>query len=205
MNTNEPITESISENTEQKTEGKETLIGSNETDIEPISRQASIEDLPKGSCPGTAAEEEADHLEKPIPKKKPRTQKQIEAFRKAQEALKTKRLIRKQEKESQPKPKRGRPKKILPTVKKKIEEEEEEDEEEDEDEEDFDEQVFITTRRKSSLASKKPKMKPKRRIVYVSESESESESESDSDSEQYLQYPSSAPPPMSPFDGLRFL
>ena len=48
-------------------------------------------------------------------------------------------------------------------------------------------------------------MKPKRRIVYVSESESESETDSDSDSEQYLQYPSSAPPPMSPFDGLRFL
>ena len=141
-----------------------------------------------------------ESLEK-IPEKKPRSPAQVLAFQKAQAALKVKRELRKKELAMKPKPKRGRPIKIKAPAGTIAVREDTEDESESE----TDEQVYITTRRKSSRASKKPKMKPKRRIVYVSESESESESESDSDSEQYLQYPPSAPPPLSPFDGLRFL
>ena len=57
---NEPNTEPITEITEAPMETKEALIDTNETDIEPISRQASIEDAP-------------EHLEKETPKKKPRS------------------------------------------------------------------------------------------------------------------------------------
>ena len=184
---NEPNTEPIAVITEAPMETKEALIDTNKTDIEPISY--SIEDAP-------------EHLEKETPNKKPRSEKQIIAFAKAQEALKAKRILRKQEKDKLPKPKRGRPIKV-----KKEEEEVEEEVEEDTDEEDVDEEVYITTRRKKR-SQKKTKPKPKRRIVYVSESDSSSSSESETDEdeeEQYLQYPSSAPPPMSPFDGLRFL
>ena len=94
---NEPNTEPITEITEAPMETKEALIDTNETDIEPISY--SIEDAP-------------EHLEKETPKKKPRSEKQIIAFAKAQEALKAKRILRKQEKDKLPKPKRGRPIKV---------------------------------------------------------------------------------------------
>ena len=163
---NEPNTEPMTEITEAPMETKEALIDTNDTVIQPISY--SIEDQPKEQ---STVELEQDLLEKPAPIKKQRTEKQIQAFRKAQEALKAKRLLRKQEKDKLPKPKRGRPIK----VKKK-----EEVEEEDTDEEDIDEEVFITTRRKGSSKrsqKKTTKQKPKRRIVYVSESESSSESE----------------------------
>ena len=96
---NEPNTEPITEITEAPMETKEALIDTNETDIEPISY--SIEDAP-------------EHLEKETPKKKPRSEKQIIAFRKAQDALKAKRLLKKQEKASLPKPQRGRPKQQPP-------------------------------------------------------------------------------------------
>ena len=79
---NEPNTEPITEITEAPMETKEALIDTNETDIEPISY--SIEDAP-------------EHLEKETPKKKPRSEKQIIAFRKAKDALKAKRLLKKQE------------------------------------------------------------------------------------------------------------
>ena len=94
---NEPNTEPITEVTEAPMETKEALIDTNETDIEPIS--FSIEDQPKDQ---STVEPEQDLLEKPAPIKKQRTEKQIQAFRKAQEALKAKRFLRKQEKESAP-------------------------------------------------------------------------------------------------------
>ena len=100
---NEPNTEPITEITEAPMEIKEALIDTNETDIEPISY--SIEDAP-------------EHLEKETPKKKPRSEKQIIAFAKAQEALKAKRILRKQEKDKLPKPKRGRPIKVKKKKKK---------------------------------------------------------------------------------------
>ena len=186
---NEPNTEPITEITEAPMETKEALIDTNKTDIQPIS--FSIEDAP-------------EHLEKETPKKKPRSEKQIIAFQKAQDALKAKRLLRKQEKESAPKPKRGRPpKKILP-----IEEKEDEDEEEDEEDEDDDiqEEVYITTRRKGSSKRPKQKPKPKRRIVYVSESSSSEESESeDEEEEEHRNAWSHTPVNVSPYAGLRFL
>ena len=45
MNPNEPINEPITEITEAPMEAKEALIDTNDTDIQPISRQASIEDV----------------------------------------------------------------------------------------------------------------------------------------------------------------
>ena len=189
---NEPNTEPITEITEAPMETKEALIDTNETDIQPIS--FSIEDAP-------------EHLEKETPKKKPRSEKQIIAFQKAQDALKAKRLLRKQEKESAPKPKRGRPpKKILPIEEK--EDEDEEEDEEDEEDDDIQEEVYITTRRKGSSKRPKQKPKPKRRIVYVSESESSSSEESESEDEEEEEHRnawSHAPVNVSPYAGLRFL
>ena len=184
---NEPNTEPITEITEAPMETKEALIDTNETDIQPIS--FSIEDAP-------------EHLEKETPKKKPRSEKQIIAFRKAQDALKAKRLLKKQEKASLPKPQRGRPKKQTPPPV-----------EESESEEECEEEVFITTTRKDKKKKKKKqkqkkKKKTTRRIVYVSESESssesESETESDNESEPEDGRAYSQPQPQ-PFDGLRFL
>ena len=198
MNPNEPNTEPITEVTEAPMETKEALIDTNETDIEPIS--FSIEDQPKDQ---STVEPEQDLLEKPAPIKKQRTEKQIQAFRKAQEALKAKRFLRKQEKESAPKPKRGRPpKKILPIEEK--EDEDEEEDEEDEEDDDIQEEVYITTRRKGSSKRPKQKPKPKRRIVYVSESSSSEESESE-DEEEHRNAWSHAPVNVSPYAGLRFL
>ena len=127
---NEPNTDPITEITEAPMETKEALIDTNKTDIEPVSY--SIEDAP-------------EHLEKETPKKKTRSEKQIIAFAKAQEALKAKRILRKQEKDKLPKPKRGRPIKV-----KKEEEEVEEEVVEEDTDEDIQEEVFITTRRPSS-------------------------------------------------------
>ena len=104
---NEPNTEPITEITEAPMETKGALIDTNDTEIQPISY--SIEDQPKEQ---STVELEQDLLEKPAPIKKQRTEKQIQAFRKAQEALKAKRLLRKQEKAKLPKPKRGRPIKV---------------------------------------------------------------------------------------------
>ena len=186
---NEPNTEPITEITEAPMETKEALIDTNKTDIEPISY--SIEDAP-------------EHLEKETPKKKPRSEKQIIAFRKAQDALKAKRLLKKQEKASLPKPQRGRPKKQTPLP---VEESESESEEECE------EEVFITTTRKDKKKKKKKqkqkkKKKTTRRIVYVSESESSSESESETESDNESEPEDGrayAQPQPQPFDGLRFL
>ena len=193
---NEPNAEPITEITEAPMETKGALIDTNDTEIQPISY--SIEDQPKEK---STVELEQDLLEKPAPIKKQRTEKQIQAFRKAQEALKAKRLLRKQEKDKLPKPKRGRPIK----VKKK-----EEVEEEDTDEEDIDEEVYITTRRKGSSKrsqKKTTKPKPKRRIVYVSESESSSESEEEEETEEETEEEEYGytPVDVSPYAGLRFL
>ena len=207
MNPNEPNTEPITEITEAPMETKEALIDTNETDIQPISRQASIEDVPNDA--------EEDILEKTTPQKKPRTKKQVEAFAKAQEALKAKRLLRKQEKDRLPKPKRGRPKKVLPIEEKKNQQEEVvEEESESESEEECEEEVFITTTRNDKKKKKKKKQKQKkkkkttRRIVYVSESESSSESESETESDNESEPEDGrayAQPQPQPFDGLRFL
>ena len=181
---NEPTTEPITDISEASMETSGALIDTNDTVIQPISY--SIEDAP-------------EHLEKETPKKNPRSEKQIIAFAKAQEALKAKRILRKQEKDKLPKPKRGRPIKV-----KKEEKEEEEEEEvvEEDTDEDIQEEVFITTRRPSSSkrSKQKQKQKPKRRIVYVSESESSSESEEEEEEEYGY-----APVDVSPFAGLRFL
>ena len=188
---NEPNTEPMTEITEAPMETKEALIGTNETDIEPIS--FSIEDAP-------------EHLEKETPKKKTRSEKQIIAFAKAQEALKAKRLLKKQEKASLPKPQRGKPKKQTPPPV-----------EESESEEECEEEVFITTTRKDKKKKKKKKKqkqkkkkkkKTTRRIVYVSESESSSESESETESDNESEPEDGrayAQPQPQPFDGLRFL
>ena len=104
---NEPNAEPITDVSEAPMETKGALIDTNDTEIQPISY--SIEDQPKEQ---STVELEQDLLEKPAPIKKQRTEKQIQAFRKAQEALKAKRLLRKQEKDKLPKPKRGRPIKV---------------------------------------------------------------------------------------------
>ena len=112
-------------------------------------------------------------IDKSIQKpKRPRTQKQIEAFQKCQETRRLKNEEKKRLKEANKKP-RGRPKKVVKINPEPVVEEAEELSSESSEEELSSPEVVY--KKKPKRKKEKPKPKKKKRIVYLSSSSSESE------------------------------
>ena len=154
------------------------------SDTEPI--QATIEDVEvKEDITDTD-----EKLEKPKPTKKPRTEKQIQAFEKAKLALKKKREAEKQRKLASKKP-RGRPPKKIPDMNNKMDHPIEQSDHitkkrkpkstkyiiNESDSSSEDEQIIVV--KKKDRKRRKKKRKPK--VVYVSQSSDSESSDSDYD------------------------
>ena len=152
----------------------------NVSDTEPI--QATIEDV-------EVKEDIADtdeKLEKPKPTKKPRTEKQIQAFEKAKLALKKKREAEKQRKLASKKP-RGRPPKKVPDMNNKMDHPIEQSDHitkkkkpkstkyiiNESDSSSEDEQIIVVKKKDRKRKTRKPK------VVYVSQSSDSESSDSD--------------------------